>query len=228
MFRNLAIAIVSVCAVSTGSPAWSQNTQDQLGPPPADSQQFAQSNLQSHFDKLRENCQKRQNLNKVNNEPYCTGEEARRLFKILKEFNADTTDVVADDRTRWFQRELQHTRCWAREESDGKDFIVSMSYACKLLGSAQACSVQFETGRNLASPVQFALLWPELDQINERFFLLGEEASTPVQENIPPNAKYCSKWPDNVTTLWSWDSKCAQPIWPDGKCSGGVKVITFP
>jgi hypothetical protein len=26
MFRNLAAAIVSVCAVSTGSPAWSQNS----------------------------------------------------------------------------------------------------------------------------------------------------------------------------------------------------------
>jgi hypothetical protein len=227
MFRNLAIAIVSVCTVSTGSPAWSQNPQDQPGPPPSDGQQFAQSDLQSHFDKLREKCQDRLTQNKVDKQFYCTGEEARLLFKILKEFKADTTETVVDG-TRWFQRvQERNTRCWAREESDGKDFIVSMSYACKLLGSAQACSVQFETGRNLASPVQFALLWPELDQINGRFFLLGGEASTPVQENIPPNAKYCSKWPDNEP-LWSWDSKCAQPIWPDGKCSGGVKVITFP
>ena len=87
--------------------------------------------MPSRFEKLREDCKKREI--KIKDQVYCTGEEARLLFKILKELNTDTTEAVADDGTRWFQRVRQkHTLCWAREESDGKDFIVSMSYACKL------------------------------------------------------------------------------------------------
>jgi hypothetical protein len=93
MFRNLAIAIVSVCAVSTGSPAWSQNTQDQPDLPPSVDQQFTQSDIGT----LRENCQKRLTRNKDNQQLYCTGEEARLLFKILNEFK--TTEAVAVDGT---------------------------------------------------------------------------------------------------------------------------------
>jgi hypothetical protein len=135
MFRNLAIAIVSVCAVSTACPAWSQNTQDQPDdPPPSDGIQFERIDLPSHFKMLRDKCEERPIRNTINKELYCTGEEARRLFKILKELNAATTETISKtDGTRWFQRVQQNqTLCWAREESDGKDIIASISYACKL------------------------------------------------------------------------------------------------
>jgi hypothetical protein len=108
--------------------------------------------------------------------------------------------------------------------------LIGTAYLSLGLGSAQACSVKFETGTGIASPARFALLWPERDQarVMGRFFVLGSEESTPVQENIPPNAKYCFNW-DSSEPLWSnWESNCARPIWPDGKCSGDVKVITHP
>jgi hypothetical protein len=107
--------------------------------------------------------------------------------------------------------------------------LIGTAYLSLGLGSAQACSVKFETGTGIASPARFALLWWEPGQarVNGRFFMLGGEEATPVQENIPRNAQYCSDWV-NGGPLWSWESNCAKPIWPDGKCSGDVKVITIP
>jgi hypothetical protein len=108
--------------------------------------------------------------------------------------------------------------------------LIGTAYLSLGLGSAQACSVEFQTGQGIASPARFALLWqePGQDRVNGRFFMLYQsDASTPVQENIPPNAQYCSGW---VTggPLWSWESNCATRIWPDGKCSDKPKVISFP
>jgi hypothetical protein len=52
--------------------------------------------------------------------------------------------------------------------------LIGTAYLSLGLGSAQACSVKFETGTGIASPARFALLWPERDQarVMGRFFVL--------------------------------------------------------
>jgi hypothetical protein len=117
MFRNLAIAIVSVCAVSTGSPAWSQNKQDQ---PPSDGKQSAPSDLEG-------NCRKNQTV--IDGQSYCRGEEARLLFKKLGDSRNPTTETVGKGFKKWLQRENSNAICWTREDGGG-DYIVSMTYAC--------------------------------------------------------------------------------------------------
>jgi hypothetical protein len=123
MFRNLAMAaIVSVCAVSTGSPAWSQNSPGEAKPPPSD-RQFAPSN----FQQLQMSCL---DIQSKTNDEYCYGEEARLLFKFLGDNPSRTTQVG-----EWLKRD--NTRgspkivCWTRNDS-GKDPIVSMIYACSV------------------------------------------------------------------------------------------------
>jgi hypothetical protein len=105
--------------------------------------------------------------------------------------------------------------------------LIGTAYLSLGLGSAQACSVKFQCSSDRgppASPCRFALLWPGADYDNGRFFMVFGDSA--LQENIPPNAKYCSGW-DSNEPLWSnWESNCAKRIWPDGKCSRDEKVIT--
>jgi hypothetical protein len=117
MFRNLAIAIVSVCAVSTGSPAWSQQNSpvEPTSPPPPD-RQFASRG----FEDLRQSCYDN-----------CWGEEARLLFKLLGNAQSKTYQIQVRD-SLWLERvdTRRKIECWTRKDDDG-DFIVTMMYVCK-------------------------------------------------------------------------------------------------
>jgi hypothetical protein len=103
MFRNLAIAIVSVCAVSTGSPARSQNSPVEPSPPqnspveptsPTSNPQY----VARSFEELREGCYQIQ----IETKQDCMGEEARVLFKRLGENSAARTTETAE---RWLRRQ---------------------------------------------------------------------------------------------------------------------------
>jgi hypothetical protein len=123
MFRNLAIAIVSVCAVSTGSPAWSQNSPVEPTELPAD-RQYAASN----FEGVQHACYVKRNANK-----HCYGEEARPLFNKLDW--KSTTQIHADNGKWYFQRihsdNYGKILCWARDDGGG-DPVSSMIYECRI------------------------------------------------------------------------------------------------
>jgi hypothetical protein len=134
MFRNLAIAIVSACAVSIGSPAWSQNSPVEA--PPLEPTSNRQSAAARSYDELRDVCRKIIGNNN-NNDEYCfkdscCGEVARRLFKSLGENPEKSTTETPD---RWLRRVTsakvgQWVACWARD--DGGDPIASMIYRCRI------------------------------------------------------------------------------------------------
>jgi hypothetical protein len=95
MFRNLAIAIVSVCAVSTGSPAWSQNSPVEPTTPQLDRQYAPRK-----FAEVQHDCAAKRDAYKQ-----CYGEEARLLFKKLGSDNwKSTIQVKAGDKS-WLMRE---------------------------------------------------------------------------------------------------------------------------
>ncbi|SRR5713101_5057334 len=123
MFRNLAIAIVSVCAVSTGSPAWSQNSPVEPTTPQSDRQYAPRE-----FAQVQHDC-----AAKLDAKKYCYGEEARLLFKRLGNDNWKSTSQVKAGDKSWIRREhnddYAHIVCWASDEGDG-DPIVSMKYQC--------------------------------------------------------------------------------------------------
>jgi hypothetical protein len=135
MFRNLVAAIVSVCAVSTGSPAWSQNSPVEPTPPqnspveptsPTSDQQY----VARSFEELRKGCYKIQ----IETKQDCMGEEARLLFKHLGEKSpARTTETPK----RWLRRDngvnvYPWVVCWARDDGGGDDPIASMIYKCRI------------------------------------------------------------------------------------------------
>jgi hypothetical protein len=92
--------------------------------------------------------------------------------------------------------------------------LIGTVYLTLGFGSAQACGVQFDCtigGGGASEPCFFDLVWPE-----HRFSYGGLDGE-PALENVPPNAKYCARSPQTMDLPLS---KCAKPIWPDGKCSG--------
>jgi hypothetical protein len=128
VFRNLAIAIVSVCAVSTGSPAWSQNSPVEAPPLEPTSPTSDRQDGSPTFEVLSERCSKIQDATKHD----CMGDEARLLFKRLGENSEKSTTETPE---RWLRRVTsakvgQWVACWARD--DGGDPIASMIYRCRI------------------------------------------------------------------------------------------------
>jgi hypothetical protein len=129
MFRNLAMAMVSVWAVSTGSPAWSQNSPVEPTAPPSE-RQFAPSDVKE----LQGTCRAIQS--KTGSD--CKGEEARLLFKYLGNKFPDrrTTQFTDKWKRRWLQRddgENAKIICWTRVEDGDGDPIESRVYECRMM-----------------------------------------------------------------------------------------------
>jgi hypothetical protein len=122
MFRNLAMVMVSVCAVSLGSPAWSQNSPDDATPPPPD-YQVAPGDFVQH----QKTCLEMQR--KADDKRFCTGDIAQHLFKKL---GKDSPSSTTEDRGWLIRKSAEaYVRCWAKPDRDG-DPIVSMSYFCHI------------------------------------------------------------------------------------------------
>jgi hypothetical protein len=121
MLRNPAIAIMSLCAVSIGSPAWAQNSPDEDKPPPVEYQ-----GEPSDFAQYQNTCKE---LQKKSGNGFCWGDVARSLFKQL---GKNTPPRTTQD-GKWLKRESAQgfLQCWARNDNDG-DPVVSMIYACRV------------------------------------------------------------------------------------------------
>jgi hypothetical protein len=114
MFRNLAIALVSVCAVSTGSPAWSQNSP--VEPTSPSGRQYAPSNFAEDMDA----CYKKRDTNNYPN----------RTTQIKSKNDSkqwiQRGNKVSDDRVA-----VPQIFCWTRDDGDG-DPVSSMIYRCNI------------------------------------------------------------------------------------------------